>query len=82
MEARIGAARFKRQFAGRLDALRDGAETLRAACAEVRAAAVLPVVLRVALAAGNFLNAGSRAGAAAGFQVGLGQGWRRQAVVG
>ncbi len=37
---------------------------------QVRRCAVLPLVLRVALAAGNFLNAGSRAGDAAGFQVG------------
>lgn len=35
----------------------------------MRACEVLPLVLRVALAAGNFLNAGNRAGAAAGFHV-------------
>ncbi|KAK9831517.1 hypothetical protein WJX81_004931 [Elliptochloris bilobata] len=67
---RLAAARLQRQFPSRLDGLRTCAAVLQAACSEVRACGVLPLVLRVALAAGNFLNAGSRAGAAAGFQVG------------
>lgn len=42
---------------------------LECACAEVTQSVQLPTILKIALAMGNFLNAGNRNGAAAGFQV-------------
>ena len=41
----------------------------RDACAETRNNRLLPCVLKTCLDVGNYLNAGHRAGAAAGFQI-------------
>ena len=42
---------------------------MRAACEQVRSNRMLPVLLKISLAAGNFLNWGNRAGGAAGFKI-------------
>jgi hypothetical protein len=64
---RMRAAQFERQFEERVGALRAAAATLQAACGETRHNKLLPSLLMTCLAAGNFLNSGNRAGAAAGF---------------
>ncbi|CAL8464050.1 g3585 [Coccomyxa elongata] len=69
VEQRLQAARFERQFGGREAAARAEVATLRGACEEVRGNRTLPVLLKMSLAAGNFLNWGNRAGGAAGFQI-------------
>ncbi len=69
VEQRLQAARFERQFGGRESAARADVATLRGACEEVRGNRTLPVLLKMSLAAGNFLNWGNRAGGAAGFQI-------------
>ena len=66
---RMRAAKFGRQFEARAGAVRDGAAVIQAACRETRASEVLPTLLMKSLAAGNFLNSGNRAGAAAGIQL-------------
>ncbi|KAK9814344.1 hypothetical protein WJX72_004222 [[Myrmecia] bisecta] len=69
LDMRLNAARFETQFGPRLTVVQDGVDTLMAACDEVRTNKLLPTVLKIALAVGNFLNAGNRNGAAAGFQI-------------
>ena len=60
---------FQRQFDSRHSGLHADIQTLEAACAETRSNALLPCVLKTCLDVGNYLNAGHRAGAAAGFQI-------------
>lgn len=69
MEQRLQAARFERQFGAREAAARGQVATLREACAEVRGNALLPVLLKKSLAAGNYLNYNNRAGNACGFKI-------------
>ncbi|BDA49172.1 probable disheveled-associated activator of morphogenesis 1 at N-terminal half [Coccomyxa sp. Obi] len=69
VEQRLQAAQFQQQFGGREAAARAEVATLRGACEEVRGNRTLPVLLKMSLAAGNFLNWGNRAGGAAGFQI-------------
>lgn len=67
---RLRAVQFRRAFDGRAEALAGEIAALAGACSEVRANALLPAVLKTALDVGNYLNAGHRAGAAAGFAIG------------
>lgn len=66
---RLHAVQFRSHFDGRHAALDSDIQTISAACAEVRGCVLLPAVLKTALDVGNYLNAGHRAGAAAGFQI-------------
>ena len=66
---RLRAVQFQRQFDGRHEALHAQIQTLEDACAETRSNQLLPCVLKTCLDVGNYLNAGHRAGAAAGFQI-------------
>ena len=66
---RLRAVQFQRQFDSRHSGLHADIQTLEAACAETRSNALLPCVLKTCLDVGNYLNAGHRAGAAAGFQI-------------
>ena len=66
---RLRAVQFQRQFDGRHEALHAQIQTLEDACAETRSNRLLPCVLKTCLDVGNYLNAGHRAGAAAGFQI-------------
>ena len=66
---RLRAVQFQRQFDSRHSGLHADIQTLEAACAETRSNALLPCVLKTCLDVGNYLNAGHRAGAAAGFHI-------------
>ena len=66
---RLHAVQFRRAFDGRAEALAGDISALAGACSEVRANALLPAVLKTALDVGNYLNAGHRVGAAAGFAI-------------
>ncbi|GAB4820268.1 hypothetical protein N2152v2_007314 [Parachlorella kessleri] len=66
---RLEALRFAAQFNSKVAWLQSLATLLSQACQEVRECSQLTEVLRVALAVGNFLNAGNSNGCAAGFQV-------------
>ena len=69
MGQRLRAVQFQRQFDGRHEALHAQIQTLEDASAETRSNRLLPCVLKTCLDVGNYLNAGHRAGAAAGFQI-------------
>ena len=66
---RLRAVQFQRLFDSRHSGLHSDIQTLEAACAETRGNALLPCVLKTCLDVGNYLNAGHRAGAAAGFHI-------------
>ena len=66
---RLRAVQFQRQFDGRHEALHTDVQAVGDACAETRSNKLLPCVLKICLDVGNYLNAGHRAGAAAGFQI-------------
>ncbi|KAK3285035.1 hypothetical protein CYMTET_7341, partial [Cymbomonas tetramitiformis] len=68
-EERLKAVRFQRHFHGQLKAVQAAAAVLHAAAQEVQRSALLPMILHIVLAAGNFLNTGSRNGNAVGFRL-------------
>ena len=65
---RLHAVQFRHAFDGRAEALAGNISALAGARLEVRANALLPAVLETAQL-GNYLNAGHRACAAAGFTI-------------
>jgi len=66
---RLRAVQFQRQFDGRHEALHTDVQAVGDACSETRSNKLLPCVLKICLDVGNYMNAGHRAGAAAGFQI-------------
>lgn len=69
LQARLQAIVFLHSFDSRAVAVGEAAGSVTAACTEVRESSLLRSILKTALSIGNFLNAGNRAGSAAGFQV-------------
>lgn len=69
LQARLQAIVFLHSFDSRAAAVGEAAGSVTAACTEVRESSLLRSILKAALTIGNFLNAGNRAGSAAGFQV-------------
>ncbi|KAI3430710.1 hypothetical protein D9Q98_005298 [Chlorella vulgaris] len=65
----LDALRISSGFNRRAEAVAASAALLSAACQEVQQCEVLRTVLKVALLAANFLNAGNPSGTAAGFQL-------------
>ncbi len=69
LEERLACARLVGSFGARMSGVRRVAETLDAACSEVRDSRLLLLILKMALSLGNFLNAGAHQGSALGFHL-------------
>ena len=69
LNQRLAIARALRSVTASFDCVARGVAILAAATAEVQASSTLRSVLRLTLAIGNHLNAGSSHAAATGFQV-------------